>query len=40
MLFVRRDSAASLRAHALIGTSEVAGFAYGGAETAVLAYVG
>ena len=40
MLFVRRDNAASLRAHTRMGMSEVAGFTNGGAEMAVLAYVG
>ncbi len=40
VLFIRRDNAASLRAHATMGMREVAGFAHGGAEMAVLAYVG
>ena len=40
VLFIRRDNAASLRAHARMGMREVAGFAHGGAEMAVLAYVG
>jgi predicted GNAT family acetyltransferase len=40
VLFIRRDNAASLRAHARMGMREVAGFTHGGAETAVLAYVG
>ena len=40
VLFVRRDDAASLRAHIRMGMSGVAGFAHGGAEMAVLAYVG
>ena len=39
MLFIRRDNAASLRAHARMGMREVAGFAHGGAGMAVLAYV-
>ena len=40
VLFIRRDNAASLRAHARMGMREVAEFAHGGAEMAVLAYVG
>ena len=40
ILFIPRDNAASLRAHARIGMREVAGFAQGGAAMAVLAYVG
>jgi predicted GNAT family acetyltransferase len=40
VLFIRRDNAASLRAHKKMGMREVAGFAHGGAEMAVLAYVG
>jgi hypothetical protein len=40
VLFIRRDNAASLRAHEKMGMREVAGFAHGGAEMAVLAYVG
>jgi predicted GNAT family acetyltransferase len=40
VLFIRRDNAASLRAHERMGMREVAGFAHGGAEMAVLAYVG
>jgi GNAT superfamily N-acetyltransferase len=40
VLFIRRDNAASVRAHARMGIREVAGFAHGGAEMAVLAYVG
>ena len=40
MLFIRRDNAASLRAHEEMGVREVAGFAHGGAAMAVLAYVG
>ena len=39
-LCIRRDDAASVRAHTRMGMSGVAGFAHGGAETAVLAYVG
>ena len=39
-LCIRRDNAASLRAHTRMGMREVAGFTHGGAETAVLAYVG
>ena len=37
VLFIRRDNAASLRAHERMGMREVAGSALGGAETAVLA---
>ena len=40
VLFIRRDNARSLRAHEKMGVREVAGFAHGGAEMAVLAYVG
>jgi L-amino acid N-acyltransferase YncA len=40
VLFIRRDNAASLRAHEKMGMREVAGLTYGGAEMAVLAYVG
>ena len=40
VLFVRRDNAVSLRAHARMGMREVAAFTHGGAEMAVLAYVG
>jgi L-amino acid N-acyltransferase YncA len=40
VLFIRRDNAASLRAHERMGMREVAGFAHGGAEMAVLAYFG
>src|SRR3712207_1011152 len=40
VLFIRRDNAASLRAHEKMGMREVAGFTHGGAEMAVLAYVG
>ena len=40
VLFIRRDNAASLRAHARMGMREVVGFAHCGAEIAVLAYVG
>ncbi len=40
VLFIRRDNAASLRAHEKMGMREVAGFAHGGAEMAVLAYIG
>ena len=40
VLFIRHDNTASLRAHARMGMREVAGFAHGGAEMAVLAYVG
>ncbi len=40
ILFIRRDNAVSLRAHEKMGMREVPGFAHGGAEMAVLAYVG
>ena len=40
VLFIRRDNAASLRAHEKMGMREVAQFTHGGAEMAVLAYVG
>jgi len=40
VLFIRRDNAASLRAHEKMGMREVARFIQGGAEMAVLAYVG
>jgi predicted GNAT superfamily acetyltransferase len=40
VLFIRRDNAASLRAHEKMGMREVARFTRGGAEMAVLAYFG
>lgn len=40
ILFIRRDNAASLRAHARIGMTEVAEFTHDGAVHAVLSYVG
>ena len=40
VLFIGRDNAASLSAHARMGMREVAGFTHGGAAFAVLAYVG
>ncbi len=40
VLFIRRDNAASLRAHEKMGMREVAGFTHDGAALAVLAYVG
>ncbi len=40
VLFIRRDNAASLRAHERMGMREVAQFTHGGAEMAVLAYAG
>jgi hypothetical protein len=40
VLFIRRDNAASLRAHERMGMREVAGFAHGGTGMAVLAYMG
>ncbi len=40
VLFIRRGNAASLRAHGRMGMREVAAFTHGGAEMAVLAYVG
>ena len=40
ILFIRRDNAASLRAHEKMGMREVAGFTHDGAAFAVLSYVG
>ncbi len=40
ILFIRRDNAASLRAHEKMGMRDVAGFTHGGAAFAVLSYVG
>jgi L-amino acid N-acyltransferase YncA len=40
ILFIRRDNAASLRAHARMGMQEVAEFTHSGAAFAVLSYVG
>jgi L-amino acid N-acyltransferase YncA len=40
VLFIRRDNAASLKAHARMGMREVAEFTHGGAAFAVLSYVG
>ena len=40
ILFIRRDNAASLRAHEKMGMCEVAGFLYGGTKFAVLSYIG
>lgn len=40
VLFIRRNNAASLRAHKKMGMVEVAGFALGGNEFTVLAYIG
>ena len=40
ILFIRRDNAASLRAHAKMGMQEVAEFTHDGALHAVLSYVG
>jgi predicted GNAT superfamily acetyltransferase len=40
ILLIRRDNPASLRAHAKMGMHEVAGFAFGGTDYAVLSYVG
>jgi L-amino acid N-acyltransferase YncA len=40
VLFIRRDNAASLKAHARMGMREVAEFTHGGAVFAVLSYVG
>lgn len=40
ILFIRRDNAASLRAHEKMGMGEVAGFVFGGHEYAVLSYLG
>jgi predicted GNAT family acetyltransferase len=39
VLFIRRDNAASLRAHEKMGMQEVARFTHEGVEMAVLAYV-
>jgi L-amino acid N-acyltransferase YncA len=40
ILFIRRDNTASLRAHVRMGMREVAEFNHGGAQFAVLSYVG
>ena len=40
VLFIRRDNAASLKAHARMGMREVAGFTHGGAAFTVLSYLG
>jgi predicted GNAT superfamily acetyltransferase len=40
ILFIRRDNAASLRAHTKMGMREVAGFVFGGIDYVVLSYVG
>lgn len=40
ILFIRRDNAASLRAHAKMGMSEVAEFEFGGNKLAVFSYFG
>jgi len=40
ILFIRRDNASSLRAHAKMGLREVAEFTYAGAAHAVLSYSG
>jgi predicted N-acetyltransferase YhbS len=40
ILFIRRDNASSLRAHAKMGLSEVAEFSFDGVAHAVLSYVG
>ena len=40
ILFIRRDNAASLRAHAKLGIVEVAAFEYAGTDHAVLRYMG
>jgi L-amino acid N-acyltransferase YncA len=40
VLFIRRDNAASLKAHARMGMREVAGFTHDGAAFAVLSYIG
>ena len=39
VLFIRRDNAASLRAHERMGMREVAAFTHGDVEMVVLAYV-
>jgi predicted GNAT superfamily acetyltransferase len=40
VLFIRRDNAPSLRAHIGMGMREVAGFALGGADFSVMAFIG
>jgi predicted GNAT superfamily acetyltransferase len=40
ILFIRRDNAASLRAHSKMGMSEIAEFEFGGIKLAVFAYFG
>jgi L-amino acid N-acyltransferase YncA len=40
VLFIRRDNAASLKAHACMGMREVAGFTHGAAKFVVLSYIG
>jgi predicted GNAT superfamily acetyltransferase len=40
ILFIRRDNAASLRAHTGMGMREVAGFDHQGTKFAVLSYIG
>jgi len=40
ILFIRRDNSASLRTHEKMGMREVASFAFGGGEFAVLSYLG
>ena len=40
ILFIRRDNPASLRTHTKMGMREVAGFAFGDIDYAVLSYVG
>ena len=40
ILFIRRDNESSLRAHARMGMREVATFAHGNTDFAVLSYIG
>ncbi len=40
ILFIKRDNAASLRAHSKMGMSEIAEFEFGGIKLAVFAYFG
>jgi len=40
VLFIRRDNPASLQAHTRMGMREVAGFAFGGIDHAILSFIG
>jgi hypothetical protein len=40
ILFIRRDNASSLRAHAKMGMSEVGEFSHDGVTHAILSYIG